>query len=142
MIAYRYDPTTNLYAGEQERQLDPVASQKAGKGVYLMPADCTTIEPLEEKEGFNIKWNDTEWEYAEIPKEEEPSAEEKEQTTEEKIAVLDSEYEYNKSTLQDYYVAYLIAGDTDGMEEIKTELEALVTKYDSEMAALTAEGDE
>ena len=142
MIAYRYDPTTNLYAGEQERQLDPVASQKAGKEVYLMPANCTTVEPLTEKEGFNIKWNGTEWEYVEIPKEEEPTTEPQELTTEQKIASLDVQYSTDKATLQSYYVAFMIDGDTDGMESIKEELEALATQYDTDLTALEAEEDE
>ena len=140
MIAYRYDPTTNLYAGEQERQLDPVASQKAGKEVYLMPADCTTIEPLEEKEGFNIKWNGESWEYEEQPKKEPEPPEEKEPTTEEKLASLDTQYTNDKATLQQYYMTYLIAGDTEGMAEIKNELEALAEEYDKERAEI--EGDE
>ena len=139
MIAYRYDPTTNLYAGPQERQIDPVASIKAGKEVYLMPADCTTVEPLEEKEGFNIKWNGAAWEYDEIPKEEEPSEELPEPTIEQKIANLDAQYSADKSTLQSYYVTYMIAGDEDGMADIKAELEALAEEYDTNLAELKGE---
>ena len=139
MKAYRYDYETSLYVGTQERQLDPVETANTGQEVYLMPANCTTIEPLEEKEGFNIKWNGTEWEYVEIPKEEEPTTEPQELTTEQKIASLDVQYSTDKATLQSYYVAYMIAGDEDGMADIKAELEALAEEYDTNLAELKGE---
>ncbi len=140
MIAYRYDPATNLYAGTQERQLDPVETANTGVEVYLTPADCTDVEPLEEKEGYNIKWNGSAWEYVEAPKEEEPPThEETEPTTEQKIASLDAQYSADKSTLQGYYVTYMIAGDEEGMADIKAELEALAEEYDSNLAELKGE---
>ena len=139
MKAYRYNFETFIYEGEQERQLDPVATAKAGKEIYLMPADCTTIKPLEEKEGFNIKWNGESWEYDEIPKEEDPSPESTELTIEQKIDNLDVQYASDKAILQSYYVAYMIAGDEDGMADIKAELEALAEEYDTNLAELKGE---
>ena len=139
MEAYRYDYETKFYVGTQERQLDPVETVNTGHEVYLMPANCTTVEPLEEKEGFNIKWNGTEWEYDEIPKEEEPPQKPTELTTEQKIANLDAQYSVDKAILQSYYVTYMIAGDEDGMADIKAELEALAEEYDTNLAELKGE---
>ena len=56
--------------------------------------------------------------------------------TEEKVAQLDSQYEQDKKTLQGYYLDFMIAGDTAGMESIKEELTALATQYDSDIEAL------
>lgn len=57
-------------------------------------------------------------------------------STEEKMAQLDSQYEQDKNTLQNYYLDFMIAGDTEGMESIKEELTALATQYDTDIEAL------
>ena len=72
MKAYSYDDTTKKYKGEVDRQRDPLESKLAGKDVWLMPANATLIEPLEEKEGFDIVWHDDHWEYEEVKKDPEP----------------------------------------------------------------------
>lgn len=72
MIAYQYDSETKKYIGEIERQLDPLESLAQRKDIYLMPADSTDIHPLEPKEGYDIIFNGTDWEYKEIEKESEP----------------------------------------------------------------------
>lgn len=72
MIAYRYNPDTKIYDGTQPCQRDPVASERAGKDIFLLPGDCTYTEPPEVKENYNIKWNGEAWEYEEIPIESEP----------------------------------------------------------------------
>lgn len=56
--------------------------------------------------------------------------------TEDKTKQLDSQYEQDKKTLQGYYLDFMIAGDTDGMEQIKGELTALATQYDTDIEAL------
>ena len=56
MYAYKYNED-KYYAGQQECQIDPLESEKQGHPVYLLPADCTWAEPLNEKEGYKIKWN-------------------------------------------------------------------------------------
>ena len=66
MKAYKYD-SDFYYIGEQECQADPIASKREGHIVYLLPANCTWEEPLEDKEGFRIKWNGSVWVYEEIP---------------------------------------------------------------------------
>ncbi len=142
MKAYRFNPNTLIYEGEQERQIDPVATRKAGENVYLMPANCTEVKmTLSPKEGFDIIFGAGKWSYKEQEKKEEPSHPEPyEPTTEDKIAVLDSQYEQDKKTLQGYYLDFMIAGDTAGMESIKEELTALATQYDTDIEAL--KGDE
>ena len=137
MKAYRFNPDTLIFEGEQERQLDPVASRKAGKNIYLMPANCTDVEPPEDKDGFDIVFVDGKWNYKEQEKEEEPSQPEPyEPTTEEKIAQLDSQYEQDKKTLQGYYLDFMIAGNTAGMKTIKQELADLAEQYDTDLAEL------
>lgn len=63
-IVYRYDEETGCFLGEDVAFESPLE-----EGVFLIPAYCTEIEPLEPKDGFNIKFNDSAWEYEEIPKE-------------------------------------------------------------------------
>ena len=137
MKAYRFNPDTLFYEGEQERQIDPVASRKAGENVYLMPANCTDVKPPADQAGFDIIFDKGKWSYKEQEKEDEPSQPEPyEPTTEDKINQLDSQYEQDKKTLQGYYLDFMIADDTEGMESIKGELTALATQYDSDIEAL------
>ena len=138
MIAYRYDTEQkNKYAGEQPCQRDPIASLKAGKDVFLLPGNCTYDKSLTAKDGFDIVFDIAKkaWEYVEIEKEEEEPAE-PEPTLEDKINQLDSQYWQDKNTLQGYYMDFMIAGDTEGMESIRAELAALAEQYDSDLEAL------
>lgn len=73
MKAYQYDSETKKYIGEIDRQIDPLESQAQGKEIYLMPADSTDVVPPETKDGYDIVFNGTGWEYKEIPKEPEPA---------------------------------------------------------------------
>lgn len=137
MNAYRFNPDTLIFEGEQERQIDPVASRKAGKNIYLMPANCTEANPPAGKAGFDIVFTDGKWSYKEQEKKDEATKPEPyEPTTEDKIAVLDSQYEQDKKTLQGYYLDFMIAGDAQGMESIKEELTSLSNQYDSDIEAL------
>lgn len=93
MIAYGYDNFTKIYLGEVNCQKDPVASQRKGEEVWLLPANSTFEEPLAEKEGFDVVWNNDKWEYCEIPQPEpapEPTPEEKKQM---RIAELKAQLE-------------------------------------------------
>lgn len=63
---YKYNEN-NCYIGTDRAFESPLE-----KGIFHIPANCTEIKPPEEKEGFNIKWNGTAWEYEEIPQEPEP----------------------------------------------------------------------
>lgn len=139
MIAYRYDTEQkNRYAGEQPCQRDPIASLKAGKDVFLLPGDCTYEKPLTDKEGFDVVFDIAKkvWEYVETEKEEDEEPAEQEPTLEDKVNQLDSQYWQDKNTLQGYYMDFMIAGDTEGMESIRAELAALAEQYDSDLEAL------
>lgn len=77
--AYRYNEETKKYEGEVARQLDPLETKTAGHDIWLMPANATDVIPLEPKDGFDIVWNGSAWEYQEIPQPEpepEPTPEE------------------------------------------------------------------
>ena len=87
MYAYKYDEN-KYYAGQQECQIDPLESKKQGHPVYLLPANCTWQEPLNEKEGYKIKWNGEAWEYEEIPVPPEPEPPTLEEVKEQKINEL------------------------------------------------------
>lgn len=82
MLAYRYDMFNFKYIGTINCQIDPIASQRKGEDVWLLPAHSTFDEPLPVKEGFYVVWNGSAWEYQEIPQPEpepEPTPEEKKQ---------------------------------------------------------------
>ena len=89
MYAYKYD-SDFYYAGQQDCQLDPIATKREGHEVWLLPANCTWEEPLEEKEGYKIKWNGEAWEYEEIPVPPEPEPPTLEEVKEQKINELKS----------------------------------------------------
>lgn len=69
---YAYHSENKKYMGVVECQLDPLETIVQGKDIYLIPADTTEIEPLEPKDGYDVVFNGTGWEYREIPKEPEP----------------------------------------------------------------------
>ena len=46
-----------------EKSLTLDSSDLSPSGSWNIPARCTEIEPLEEKEGYKIKWNGESWEY-------------------------------------------------------------------------------
>lgn len=64
MNAYRYNEITKEYNNEiVECQLDYVATEKADKPVYCIPANATLLEPLEKKTNKAIIFNGEIWEY-------------------------------------------------------------------------------
>ena len=142
MKAYRYNPETFIYEGEQERQLDPLGSMKAGQEVFLMPANCTDIEmQLDPKEGFDIVFSNNNWEYKKKEEKEKPKITDYIPSLEDKLNMLDSKYEANKKTLSNYYIQFMIAGDEDGMNSIKEELSNLTTEYDkTRLSIINEEG--
>ena len=71
MQAYKYD-SNGIYAGQINCQLDPRETKKAGKEIYLVPANSTTIEPPPEKSGYDIMWKGAAWAYEKIPVPPEP----------------------------------------------------------------------
>lgn len=70
-VAYSYDDSF-YFNGVRNCQLDPLESEAAGEEIYLLPRNCTWFEPPDEKEGYKIKFDGTDWEYEEIIPEPEP----------------------------------------------------------------------
>ena len=70
-LCYRYNENKE-YVGSEEMFKDPLESEMQGEDIWLLPANCTVIEPPEAKEGFLIVWNGEAWEYKELKKEPEP----------------------------------------------------------------------
>lgn len=97
---YLYD-AEGYFAGEGWPQIDPLESQKAGREILIMPANSTELEPPEEKECFQIKWNGAVWEYEEILVEPEPEPEPYEPTEEELQARKRAERDARMSVTQD-----------------------------------------
>ena len=143
MLVYRYDPETKIFLYSETAMLDPLETQKAGKNIYLLPANCTFTEPPQEREGYNIIY-DTQakkWHYEEQPAEAdnqpepvpEPTPEEKKAA---EIAAADARYQADKTTLLNYYVEALATGNTELAAEISTEIKELNATYDTEMEAI------
>lgn len=91
MLAYKYSIETKKYIGEVNCQKDPIASKRAGEDVWLLPAHSTLDEPLAEKEGFDVVWNNDQWEYREIPQPEPAPEPTPEEIKERRIAELKSQ---------------------------------------------------
>ena len=104
-ICYRYDQEKKTFQQSEEMHKDPLESKLQGKDIWLLPADCTLIEPPEAKEGFIIVWNGDAWEYKEQEKEKEPEPyvpTEKEKTQQEiwqlKAKLSETDYKILKCT--------------------------------------------
>lgn len=65
MNVYKYNEDTKEYIGIEAAQLDPLETKKAGKNIYLLPANATFTVPPAEKEGFAVVWNGEAWEQVE-----------------------------------------------------------------------------
>ena len=61
---YLYDEKTKEFKNEVNAQLDPLESEKAGKDIYLLPANATWDEPTV-KDGCVPVWNGETWDEVE-----------------------------------------------------------------------------
>ena len=107
MKAYMYDEHTKEYIGEVDAQIDPLETELKEEEVYLLPANSTFEEPMEEQEGFKIVFDGEKWVAEEIPQSEpevipEPTEEEK---TQARVAVLKRQLSYS-----DYVVIKIAEG--------------------------------
>lgn len=66
-IIYNYDDD-GYYINHQEALVDEMGNE-------ILPNNATYLVPLEEKKGFNVKFNGEEWIYEEIPQKPEPTLE-------------------------------------------------------------------
>ena len=62
--AYLFDEKTKEFKNEVNAQLDPLESEKAGKDIYLLPANATWDEPTV-KDGCVPVWNGETWDAVE-----------------------------------------------------------------------------
>ena len=70
-LCYRYNENKE-YIGSEEMFKDPLESELQKKDIWLLPADCTLIEPPKAKKGFDIVWNGKTWEYKKLKGKPEP----------------------------------------------------------------------
>lgn len=94
-IIYNYDKDGN-YINNQVALVDEF-------GAEILPENSTYLEPLEEKDGYKVKFNGEKWIYEEIPQTPEPTLDElKEQKREEinqaRDAAEQGGFEYNGKT--------------------------------------------
>lgn len=59
--AYKYDKDTKEYIGFQQCQLDPLESERQGREIYLVPANCTLEIPPEREDGKAIIFENGGW---------------------------------------------------------------------------------
>lgn len=62
--AYLYNEKTKEYKSEVNAQFDPLESEKAGKDIYLLPANATWLKPIP-KDGCVPVWNGETWDEVE-----------------------------------------------------------------------------
>ena len=62
-----------------------------------------------------------------------------EPTTDEKNAALDAQYQHDKDSLMQAYLNAMLYGDTEQMETLKADLDALDAKYDEDYEAIIDE---
>lgn len=121
------------YAGE----LTLDKTDKSPSGRWNIPANCTELKPLEKKEGFNVVWNGTGWEYVEIPQEPiepEPTAEE---LQEQARQALDAEYAVKFADKDSEIIkAVVIMQDTEYAQQLRQERTALTQEYLTKRGAL------
>lgn len=62
--AYLFDEKTKEFKNEVKAQLDPLESEKAGKAIYLLPANATWLKPMPKDVCVAI-WNGETWDMVE-----------------------------------------------------------------------------
>ena len=125
-ICYRYDQEKKTFQQSEEMLKDPLESELQGKDIWLLPADCTLIEPPEAKEGFDIVWSGDAWEYKEKekPKEEEPYVPTEKEKTQHEIWELKE-----KLSETDYKILKCSEASLLG-QELPYDLDAVVSERD------------
>lgn len=133
-ICYRYNHEKKTFQMSEEMQRDPLETKLQGKDVWLLPADCTLIEPPEAKDGFDIVWNGDAWEYKEQekPKEAEPYVPTEKEKTQQEIWLLKA-----KLSETDYKILKCSEASLLG-QEMPYDLDAVVAERDEWRAQINA----
>ena len=117
-------------------------------GVFLIPAQATEKEPLTEKEGYEVKFNGSDWEYKKILTDEEKkiqgllSLEEGEKIVDGALVTIEKpsnyyvwnyttfEWEYNSEIRKSEIYAELESIDTQTIRPLRAKLTGLATTQD------------
>ena len=117
-------------------------------GAWLIPGMATEKNPLEQKEGYNIKWNGSDWEYEKILTTEEKkvagilSLEEGEKIIDGALVTIEKpsnyyvwnyttfEWEYNSGIRKSEIYAELESIDTQTIRPLRAKLIGLATTQD------------
>ena len=112
-------------------------TDKSPSGRWNIPANCTELKPLEKKEGFNVVWNGTTWEYVEIPQEPIEPELTAEELQEQARQALDAEYAVKFADKDNEIIkAVVIMQDTEYAQQLRQERTALVQEYADKRSAL------
>lgn len=122
-LCYRYNENKE-YVGSEEMFKDPLESELQEKDIWLLPADCTLIEPPEAKEDLLIVWNGEAWEYKEQekPKEEEPYVPTEDELKAQVRAVRDSYMVSTQNRIDRYRNQKELGIETTDAEEVFKQL--------------------
>lgn len=113
-------------------------TDKSPSGRWNIPANCTELKPLEEKEGFNVAWNGTGWEYVEIPQEPEetkPTEEEKLLNKINEIMVANDE---QIADIKDAMLVAVLTDDTELQAELKQEYASVIEDTNNKLQEVKA----
>lgn len=134
-LVYTYDDA-NKYTGT--KTLD-WTDRSPISGNWQIPAGCTEMEPLAEKEGYDIIFTGEAWAYQELPQEPEkpePTAAERKAQAADAIT---AKYAPQRQELKDSLVIAMLTEDISLQAEIKAEYAAVVDAEYKEMEALQNE---
>lgn len=112
-------------------------TDKSPSGRWNVPANCTELKPLEEKEGFNVAWNGTSWEYVEIPQEPIEPKLTAEELQEQARQALDAEYTILFANKDNEIIqASVILKDEEYAQKLRQERTELMQEYATKRSAL------
>lgn len=133
-ICYRYDQEKKKFMHSEEMHKDPLETKLQGKDIWLLPADCTLIEPPEAKEGFDIIFNGESWEYKEQekPKAAEPYVPTEKEKTQQEIWQLKAKLNETDYKVLKCSEAALLK------QELPYNLDAVVSERDEWRAQINA----
>ena len=120
---YNYDNDGN-FINSQETLVDEFGNE-------ILPDDATYLEPLEEKEGFVVKFNGDEWVYEEIPQEPKPTFDEL------KLAKREEINRYRDATEQGGFEYLGKVFDSDQVSCIRISSAAQAMQYAQDDATIT-----
>lgn len=119
-VVYAYD---DKGAYQSQKMLD-WTDRSPISGAWQIPAGCTEVVPLENKDGFDIIWNGTSWEYQEKTAEPEEPEPPTEPTEDEKLQMAAASAKANLQTMAINAMMMTLAGNdiSDARQKYETNL--------------------